>query len=417
MIDQILQIGSILFCLGSAEVLLSVDQSDPIVKGSLEAEGEGWRLADDDTQCKHSDIFLGSSYNCRERANTTKCIDENYQNRLMMLYYCRMECRDIYKDVQFDDLPESIQELGGLGDLLDTEFGFQIPVCSLREGWSMKKATRLMEFRWRGDYLENMVPKITKEGFYKDRIPADLFKDILEVRDKSIKDGRYRTEKDISGSNDRTVIVNDQLLESRIMMIPRYDMISMDRAVSEKIFKQLGPTAEAWSGLKLTPTSLYGIRRYKNNSLLTVHTDRTNTHVISVIMNIAQDVQEDWPLYIMNHEGQEHKIYLQPGDMVWYESARLRHGRPKPFKGSYFDNIFIHYKPKGKWYTDVDRQEKIPLKRVKLSQKRLPDTDWKLAWDTYVKHIQNSQYSDLPTWNGALSNDDGESDIPFAHIQ
>ena len=50
---------------------------------------------------------------------------------------------------------------------------------------------------------------------------------------------------------------------------------------------------------------------------------------------------------------------FQPGEMVWYESARLLHGRPDPFQGEYFDNLFIHYKPTHLWYThqpDVSQQ-------------------------------------------------------------
>ena len=38
--------------------------------------------------------------------------------------------------------------------------------------------------------------------------------------------------------------------------------------------------------------------------------------------------------------------------MLWYESARAVHGRPHQFKGEYFDNLFIHYRPTGAWYTD-----------------------------------------------------------------
>jgi prolyl 4-hydroxylase len=69
--------------------------------------------------------------------------------------------------------------------------------------------------------------------------------------------------------------------------------------VREQIFKTLGPRAEQWAGLKLAPTSVYGIRRYRSGALLATHVDRTNTHVISAILNIAQEVLEDWPLYIV----------------------------------------------------------------------------------------------------------------------
>jgi prolyl 4-hydroxylase len=36
---------------------------------------------------------------------------------------------------------------------------------------------------------------------------------------------------------------------------------------------------------------------------------------------------------------------MEPGDMVFYESATCVHGRPTPLKGKYFANAFIHYKP------------------------------------------------------------------------
>ena len=38
--------------------------------------------------------------------------------------------------------------------------------------------------------------------------------------------------------------------------------------------------------------------------------------------------------------------------MVWYESARLVHGRPDKLEGEYFDNIFVHYRPTALWYSN-----------------------------------------------------------------
>lgn len=46
---------------------------------------------------------------------------------------------------------------------------------------------------------------------------------------------------------------------------------------------------------------------------------------------------------MLDYDGKRHQLVLKPGDMVWYESARLPHGRAKPLKGDYFDNIFIHF--------------------------------------------------------------------------
>ena len=94
-------------------------------------------------------------------------------------------------------------------------------------------------------------------------------------------------------------------------------------------------------------------RRYTNGSWLASHLDRFSTHVISAILNIGQDVEEDWPLYILDNSGAPHSVLLQPGEMLWYESARAVHGRPRHFKGEYFDNLFIHYSPTGVWYSEL----------------------------------------------------------------
>ena len=66
--------------------------------------------------------------------------------------------------------------------------------------------------------------------------------------------------------------------------------------------------------------------------------DRFNTHVISAILNIGQEVKES--------------VVLDPGEMVWYESARAVHGRPRPLHGEYYDNLFIHFSPAEDWYTE-----------------------------------------------------------------
>jgi prolyl 4-hydroxylase len=57
-----------------------------------------------------------------------------------------------------------------------------------------------------------------------------------------------------------------------------------------------------------------------------------------------QDVEEDCPLTLIDLKFKKKKIFLKPGEMLLYESAKLPHGRQYPLKGKFFDNIFIHYK-------------------------------------------------------------------------
>ena len=33
---------------------------------------------------------------------------------------------------------------------------------------------------------------------------------------------------------------------------------------------------------------------------------------------LCQDVEEDWPLQIFDHQGRPHEILLKPGEMVWW---------------------------------------------------------------------------------------------------
>ena len=73
-------------------------------------------------------------------------------------------------------------------------------------------------------------------------------------------------------------------------------------------------------------------RKYTNGSVLRMHVDTVNTHVVSAIINVDQDVDEDWPLLILDHDDNEHTLIMKPGDMVLYESAKLLHGRPGKYK-------------------------------------------------------------------------------------
>ena len=90
-------------------------------------------------------------------------------------------------------------------------------------------------------------------------------------------------------------------------------------------------------------------RKYNNGSVLRMHVDTVSTHVVSAIINVDQEVEQDWPLLILDHDDVEHSVVMQPGDMVLYESAKLLHGRPDVFLGSHYDNIFIHYQPVEGW--------------------------------------------------------------------
>ena len=106
-------------------------------------------------------------------------------------------------------------------------------------------------------------------------------------------------------------------------------------------------TIEQWTGMELKPISQYGIRVYSEGAILNPHVDRLPL-VSSCIVNVAQDVDEPWPLEVYDREGNAVNVTMEPGDMVLYESHSTIHGRPFPLKGRYFANIFIHFEPTGR---------------------------------------------------------------------
>lgn len=93
----------------------------------------------------------------------------------------------------------------------------------------------------------------------------------------------------------------------------------------------------------LVPTYVYGVRTYLHGAWLKEHRDRQATHHVSAIIQVDQQVNEDWPLFIENKDGEWDQVILKPGDYVLYESARMEHGRMLPFNGTSFSNCFVHF--------------------------------------------------------------------------
>ena len=116
------------------------------------------------------------------------------------------------------------------------------------------------------------------------------------------------------------------------------------QALKKKIWDGIRPVIEEWTGQKLTQTSLYGIRVYKQGAILGTHVDRLPL-VSSAIIQVAQDVTEPWPIEVYDHSGKAHNISMKPGDLVLYESHTVLHGRPFPLQGNFYANIFVHFVP------------------------------------------------------------------------
>ena len=95
--------------------------------------------------------------------------------------------------------------------------------------------------------------------------------------------------------------------------------------IKQALWDAAKETIQEWTGEELTQCSLYGIRVYTEGSVLSSHVDRLPL-VSSAIVNVAQDVDEPWPLEVIGHDGRAHNVTMEPGDMVLYESHSIIHG-------------------------------------------------------------------------------------------
>ena len=120
--------------------------------------------------------------------------------------------------------------------------------------------------------------------------------------------------------------------------------IDDDKELQKFIYREVGAQAEQWAGVKLRPVSMYGLRVYGNGAILAPHVD-TMPRVISAILQVAQDVDEDWMTEFIAHDGVAHNVSLAAGDCAMYESHTVIHGRPAPLRGRYFANLFVHFVP------------------------------------------------------------------------
>mmetsp|Transcript_32418 Transcript_32418/g.82278 ORF Transcript_32418/g.82278 Transcript_32418/m.82278 type:complete len:185 (-) Transcript_32418:282-836(-) len=77
-----------------------------------------------------------------------------------------------------------------------------------------------------------------------------------------------------------------------------------------------------------------------------MHIDRLESHILSSILHIGHE-GADWPLVIEDFQGITHELFLEPGDMLFYESSKIMHRRPRRFEGSWYSSMFLHYQPVG----------------------------------------------------------------------
>ena len=176
------------------------------------------------------------------------------------------------------------------------------------------------------------IPNYTQIGFKKDKMDDQLFERIKKFYRSNIE-------------RNQPEFVKGGYVEIQKTGESGSDIVELPDELREEIHDSLKPRLEAWSKTELIPTFVYGIRIYKKGSILVPHRDKLKTHIISAIINVGQEIDAEWPLVIEDNYYRKHHVFLNPGEVIFYESARLDHGRPYPLKGENFANIFCHFMP------------------------------------------------------------------------
>lgn len=182
-------------------------------------------------------------------------------------------------------------------------------------------------------------PRFTDSGFKKIKVPLELYSQIMneyeEMQFSEIVDNK--TFDKVWGHNVGGI---SNLNINNLY----YYKSSISEDLYNKCYEVLTPIMEEWSGVELEETWGYGVRSYTRNSMLQLHRDRCETHILSCIIFVDEDANKKWPLDFFDHDLNHNKVVFDSGEMLLYESL-CAHGRLTPFDGEYYRNMYFHWKP------------------------------------------------------------------------
>lgn len=180
----------------------------------------------------------------------------------------------------------------------------------------------------------------TDLGFTKVQFPKKIFKLVKAFWDDN--QGKEKVEEWFTGST----YTNHWESPTWMLDVGDETLTGGGSKLKKLVMEATRHALQTWTGQELTPTSLYGIRKYTEGGILNTHVDRLPL-VLSATINVAQDTEEEWPLEVFGHDGRAYNITMTPGDMILYESHSVLHGRPFSLKGRYYANLFVHFEPDG----------------------------------------------------------------------
>ena len=224
----------------------------------------------------------------------------------------------------------------------------------------------------------------TEIGFKKLKVPENIWKIIQEFWEENKH--KEKLEKWPRGNT----YVNNW--ESPTYMVSFEDKsLRGGIAMKDQIWTAMKPIISEWTGKELVATSLYGIRVYKDKAVLATHVDRLPL-VSSAIIQVAQNINEPWPVEVYSHDGKAYNVTMSPGEMVLYESHTVLHGRPFPLNGTFYANIFVHFAP-----IDHDENNKLvhPGRRITPEQNKIMHSNRLNPKGNNIGGHEQSQHDDI----------------------
>lgn len=156
----------------------------------------------------------------------------------------------------------------------------------------------------------------TQVGFKKLKTPENVFKLIQEFWEAN------KSNKQVEKWGRAYTYTNNWDTPTYMVSVEDGRLRGAGSMLKSKIWNGIQPIIEEWTGHKLKPTSLYGIREYTTGAILSTHVDRLPL-VSSCIINVAQDLNEPWPLEVYDHDGRAHNVTMEAGDLVLYEVTSI----------------------------------------------------------------------------------------------
>ena len=139
------------------------------------------------------------------------------------------------------------------------EFGFKTPICSENKGFTALGRLTLLNLIALNKNQPDWVPKFTKVGFEKVKIPPKIYSVIL-TEYKSRKSSLTR-ESCIRALINCEEIVSDEAEEvSSLKQTQQTYMMLLSQTTLDTVRRELQPLAETWSEVSLKHTATYGIR-------------------------------------------------------------------------------------------------------------------------------------------------------------